>query len=168
MSMLSFDGESDWGIASFANVKPGAAVQYAIDGDAAEEWLIIEDSLDPMVQLDEYGPDHSFGGELVGKAVGDSFNVPGGGVLPQSAKIRQIVSKYVFRYNDSMHHMTTTFGDKTGWIMGRVPSDERSSPEEALKPLLAQMDAMHTQGVVKTLSSSLYVDPLVCSSDRSS
>ncbi len=155
-AMLPADEEMhDKEILTFDSVQVGAAVCYGVSSEAAENWCIITDDANPMIRLDEYAPDHAWGCELVGKKVGDLFNVPGTGVIPQTGTIKNIANKYVFRYQDSMRRMAIDFGKETGWVMGHFDADKNLKPEEALRPLLAQLDAVHADTVV---TEELYRD----------
>lgn len=137
--------EETW---TFDSVQVGAAVCYELSGETAENWCVITDAPKPMIQLDEYAPDHDWGCALIGKRVGDPFNVPGTGRIPRTGTIKEIVSEYVFRFNNSMRRMAVDFGKETGWVVGHFGADKDLKPEEAFKPLLAQLDASHTHEVV--------------------
>lgn len=71
-------------------------------GTQQEQWRIIEDVYEPDELLNEIPPSHFLAGELIGKRVGDSFLLSPSGIATRTAVIKQVLSKYVYRYQDCL------------------------------------------------------------------
>jgi hypothetical protein len=63
------------------------------------DWIVIEDTDDPYLELKETSASSRLAKELIGKKVGDTF-VLAPGMIDREGVIRQIVPKYVRSYND--------------------------------------------------------------------
>ncbi|HXJ92483.1 MAG TPA: hypothetical protein VMT20_06330 [Terriglobia bacterium] len=79
---------------------PGTAVAFKEDGSMQEEWRVIEEEFEPDATLQEIGPDHFIAKQLNGKRVGESFVLAQGSVTSTKATVTQILSKYVYRFQD--------------------------------------------------------------------
>jgi tetratricopeptide (TPR) repeat protein len=86
----------------------GAAVQYVEEGEA-DHWAVLEDSSAPSLALSEYGPDHQLALGLNGKRVGEQFVLVHGRFRNRMATVKQILSKYVFRLQDSIERWPVLF-----------------------------------------------------------
>jgi tetratricopeptide (TPR) repeat protein len=85
-------------LASSETVVPGMAVRYAEDDTGHERWWIIEDSPDPDIEREELAPEDPLAQMLIGKGVGDQLPRPGSTYVPRTVTIREIVPKYVRRW----------------------------------------------------------------------
>jgi len=90
-------------------VASGCAVAFIEDRTSLEEWRVIEDEYEPKADLHEIGPDHFIAREALGKRVGQSFLLARGSVTSRTAKITQILNKYVYRYQDCMTNWQKRF-----------------------------------------------------------
>jgi hypothetical protein len=79
-------------------VEVGAAVRYDEVPSGEPDWIIIEDTDDPVGELKEIPKSSRLAQELLGKKVGDQF-VLAPGFMDRKGVIRQIVPKYVRAYN---------------------------------------------------------------------
>ena len=87
-------------VADFDSAAAGAAVCFVEQDTNAEKWLVLEDANDPDESIDEYGPNSPMAKALKGKRVGDKFQLPEGRFSRKSGVVKQIVSKYAWRYRD--------------------------------------------------------------------
>ncbi len=88
-------------IADFDTAAPGAAVCFAEQDTNVDKWIVLEDADEPDESIDEYGPVSPMAKALKGKRVGDKFQLPEGRFSRKSGVVRQIVSKYAWRFQDS-------------------------------------------------------------------
>lgn len=79
-------------------VAVGAAVRYDEVPSGEPDWIIIEDTDDPVGELKEIPKSSRLAQELLGKKVGDQF-VLAPGFMDRKGIIRQIVPKYVRAFN---------------------------------------------------------------------
>src|SRR5262249_19522938 len=83
-------------------VELGTAVSYLEDGESVPRWIIVEDSSNPDAKLGELSAEHPLCKQMLGKRVGENFTLAEG-VQNRTAQIREILSKYVYRYRDCMN-----------------------------------------------------------------
>ena len=120
---------------------PGAAVCFVEMGAGQEQWLVIEDSHKPDKTLNEIAPDHSLATELKGKRQGDTFALAGSGISKRSATIKQIMSKYIYRYQDCLTYWQVRFPTVPGIEMVRVLPKSGSDGEDLdISPILSMVD----------------------------
>ena len=94
-------------------VAPGSAVEYVEDATDMARWHVIEDVLKPDFKLNEYSPDHPISKALLGKAVGDTIALAPGRISDRPATVKQILSKYVYRYQCCMNELQIRFPEAT-------------------------------------------------------
>jgi transcription elongation GreA/GreB family factor len=89
-------------------VSIGCAVRFVAERSSEEQWTIIEDCADPDPSRHEISPGSALAKELLGKRIEDSFEISpfARGV------IREITSKFVFRYQDCFKQWQFRFSDK--------------------------------------------------------
>ena len=80
-------------------VEIGAAVRYEELPQGDPKWLVVEETDHPSLEFEEFAADSTIAVELIGKRVNDTFLLAPG-MVDRRAAIRQIVPKYVRRYND--------------------------------------------------------------------
>lgn len=88
-------------------VQPGCAVLYEKDGE--DRWVVIEDEFEPMAHLSEVAPNSFIATELIGKKVDDKFTPAHGLIGDQTATVKRIVNKFVFRFQDIMNEWQNRF-----------------------------------------------------------
>ena len=86
----------------------GAAVCYLENREQTHRWIIIEDSENPDAKLNEFASDHPTCQQILGKKVSEQFTLAEG-VQNRTAEIKQILSKYVYRYQDCMGQWQVRF-----------------------------------------------------------
>ncbi len=97
------------GLTAPNSVEPGTAVTYIEEADQSEHWVVIEDEIKPDIRLGEIAPDHPIAKALIGKCVGDMFDLAANAIVPRTAKIAAIQNKYVHRYQRTISDFQTRF-----------------------------------------------------------
>jgi hypothetical protein len=95
----------------FDTAQGGTAVRYHEDNQENDAWIILEDGPDTIPGLNEVRADSASAKRFLGKKVGERVLLASG-VQDRWASVQEIVSKYTYRYRDSM----------TGWQI-RFPND---------------------------------------------
>lgn len=80
-------------------VEVGAAVRYEELPHGDPKWVVIEATDRPSLEFEEIAADSTLALEMMGKHVNDTFLLAAG-TIDRRAVVRQIVPKYVRRYND--------------------------------------------------------------------
>jgi tetratricopeptide (TPR) repeat protein len=93
----------------FETAGPGAALSFIEDNSTAERWIILEEASDADEARDEYGSQHPMTRALKGKKAGEKFQLPEGRFSRKSATIKQMVSKYAWRYIDCLNNFQVRF-----------------------------------------------------------
>jgi len=129
-------------IPSFEEARPGAAICFVETGTEQEQWRIIEDINKPDERMNEIGPAHFLSKELDGKRIGDSFALAASDVSSRTATIKQILSKYVYRYQDCLSFWQVRFPRVPGVEMVRVfPIGAGPDTKDLdLSPILSMLD----------------------------
>jgi tetratricopeptide (TPR) repeat protein len=124
------------------SVEPGAAVKYVETIGGVPQWIIIEDSANPDPRLGERSPNDALSRELLGKKAGDTFTLARGTVQPRLARIEEITSKYVYRYQDCLGEWQIRFPDlpEVESIRLQKKTDAPGEPEYDLSPLLKSLE----------------------------
>ena len=107
----------------------GAAVCYIESGDQTPRWIIIEDSESPDARLNEFSADHAICQQVLGKRVGEGFTLAEG-VQERTAEVREILSKYVYRYQDCMGQWQVRFPDTRDIQMVKIGARVDESGQE--------------------------------------
>lgn len=124
------------------DVQPGVAVAYREEGLSAERWVVIEDNA-PQAQLDEYSATHALAQRMLGLHVGERFSLSPTAVQAvqdRRPEITQIVSRFVFRFRDSMDRFQERFPDSGGIQVMRLSRQGAEDSDLDLTPLLASLD----------------------------
>lgn len=128
LNLLPFEPKPN--VPEFTEVKPGSAVCYVEEGEDREDWMVVEDAADPEISRCEYGPDHPLSKTMEGKRVGERVVLSVGSIGERAATIKSIVSKYVFRYWDSMHNWQIRFPNVPGLESFKVVRTNQEGKEE--------------------------------------
>jgi tetratricopeptide (TPR) repeat protein len=91
-------------------VESGAAVCYVEVPNGTPKWVVIEDAEAPISGLDEISPTSPLAIALMGKRVDDHFILAKGTISSREGIVKQIMPKYVRRFQDSMGEMQIRFG----------------------------------------------------------
>jgi tetratricopeptide (TPR) repeat protein len=137
-------------------VAPGMAVQYQEDDTHEFHWHIIEDSATSKAESgrNEFPPDHPHSKEMLGKKKGDHFYLVKDEIQERTATVKEIVSKYVFRFNDCLKKLETRFpGIHT--IKKVVMKEERGKIDLSPMQRLAEKDAEFVQKIERIYAEQL-------------
>ncbi len=110
-------------VPDFETAGPGAALSFVEDNSTAERWIVLEEGNDADEARDEYGPQHPMIKALKGKKVGDRFQLPEGRFSRRYATVKQITSKYAWRYIDCLGKFHARFPGETEIEMCPVSSE---------------------------------------------
>lgn len=127
-ALLPLDTKLD--IPEFTEAGPGAAVCFIETGTNQEQWRIIEEMYDPDERLSEVSPSHFLALQLKGKKIGQEFSITELGIAKRTARIQQIVSKFVFRFRDCLNQWQVRFPSVPGFEMMRVVRKKEPTGEE--------------------------------------
>lgn len=94
-------------------VEVGSAVAVYDDVNGVIRWFVLEATDKPNADFEEISADSSLAQELVGKRVGETVVLAKGQMQSRTGTVRQIVPKYVRRFQDTMGEMQVRFGDKS-------------------------------------------------------
>jgi tetratricopeptide (TPR) repeat protein len=137
---LFLHGESEGQtIASPEAVQPGTAVAYREGKESEAHWVVIEDNA-PQAQLDEYPATHPRGQRLLGLRVGDEFLLAVPALQERYAAIVEIVSKYVFRFRDSIDQFQERFPDRAELQKVNLAREGGGEGDLDLTPVFASLD----------------------------
>ncbi len=117
---------------SSVTVGIGCAVDVMETVGGLRYWIVIEDSLPIHERLDEYPSTHPLAQAVMGKTVGDVFNLTASDIQPRQAKVLGIVSKYVRLYNYCLTNFQIQFRSEHDIQMFhvlRVGSGEDARPD---------------------------------------
>lgn len=110
-------------VQDFETAGPGAAVSFIEENATAERWIFLEDANDADEALDEYGPQHPMTRALKGKKAGEKFQLPEGRFSRKSATVKQIISKYAWRYMDCLGNWQARFPGEAEIEMSPMDSE---------------------------------------------
>ena len=101
---------------------PGVAVHYQESDTQDLRWHIIEDSvvIGPESIRKEFSPEHPYSKEMLGKRQGESFYLERGGLQKRTAIIKQLVSKYVYRFNECLNEFENRFPGQSALLHVRT------------------------------------------------
>ncbi|WP_416463779.1 PIN domain-containing protein [Sphingomonas sp. VDB2] len=92
-------------------IEAGAGVVLINDATGDELHRIIETGPVPAVERDELSPDETFAKRLLGLRVGDSIEFTKLGVGPQSFRVAEIQTPFLFAFRRTMRQFPTLFPD---------------------------------------------------------
>ena len=108
------------------------AVSFVEDGTDQEHWCVIEEEYEPDGKLNEVSPKHFLASQLKGRKEGDKFVLSKGAATERLATIKQILSKYVYRYQDCLMQWQIRFPSVPGIEMVRVTRRAASTGAEEM------------------------------------
>jgi len=92
------------------NVCVGCAVEYRDEATGTHHWCVVEDSPDPKPSLNEFPPDHPLCSAMLGKSVGETFEMPNSN---RFGTIIRIVDKRLYRWHECAHDMARKYPEET-------------------------------------------------------
>lgn len=138
---LILTGEQQgWPVNSSETVQPGMAIAYREKGDSRDQWAIIEDEEQDLLP-DELPPTHLRAQRMMATKPGDTFSLSAVGIQARTAEVVSILSKYVYRFRESMNQFQVRFPDRPELQQVRL-TREGSEPDEQpdLAPIFASLD----------------------------
>jgi tetratricopeptide (TPR) repeat protein len=96
-------------VPDFETAQLGCAVCYVEQETNAEVWVILEDAPDADESNGEYRATSSLTKQLRGRRLGDKFQIPEGRVSRKTAVVKQMISKYAYRYQDCLYGWARRF-----------------------------------------------------------
>lgn len=129
-------------------VAPGVAVEYQENDTGQIRWHIIEDSevCAPKLDWREFPVDHPVSCDLLGKKCGDQFYLQKDNIQNRTATIKQLVSKYVYRFNVCMQQFGGRFPG--GEVIKTVVFKEQGGKIDlTFLEKMAEQDAQLTQKI---------------------
>ncbi|MGL6074634.1 MAG: PIN domain-containing protein [Fimbriiglobus sp.] len=88
--------------------RPGSAVCYREERSEEDRWLIIEDETDPLLDRQEFAPDHPVSQAMNGRRIGEKIILTEG-IQPRTATISEAFHKYIYRLRDCMNQFQVRF-----------------------------------------------------------
>lgn len=122
----------------FDSVGVGTAVAVHDELNDTIRWFVLEETELPNSDFEEISANSPLALELMGKGVGEKVVLVKGALQDRVGTIRQIMSKYVHRCQDSMGEMGVRFGDKSSIHSMRVGT----SAEDTTKALQTLLDSV--------------------------
>jgi hypothetical protein len=141
-------------------VEIGAAVRYEEQPSGDPDWIVLEDTTDPSLELKETSASSRIAKDLIGKKAGDTF-VLAPGMIDRRGVIRQIVPKYVRAYNDCGDRWQIRFPEEPmiqSMHLGKTEEEVRESIEKMLQALQKQAEnGVEMRKKYNTVSTPLHV-----------
>jgi hypothetical protein len=112
----------------FERVEVGTAVCYQELPNGDMKWVVLEDTASTVSDFEEISINSPLAMQLLGRQINDTFTLAEGAISTRQAIIKQIISKYVRRFQDCMGEMQIRFGK-----LSPVESLKMGSTEEEMK-----------------------------------
>jgi tetratricopeptide (TPR) repeat protein len=130
-----------------SRVDVGIAVRY-VEADGREDWIIIEDSPNPRHGFKEFPPSHPLAKALSGSHVGDTVTLAKTGGRDRTALIKEVLSKYVFRFHEIVRNWQLNFQDRPFvqmfHVVGKDPETGEEKPDFTDLKLIADRQFQET------------------------
>ncbi|MBN2455312.1 MAG: hypothetical protein JXB29_02055 [Sedimentisphaerales bacterium] len=135
---------------------PGAAVQYQENDTRELRWHIIENSVvsTPESSRNEFSPDHPHSIEIIGKKAGEHFYLVKDGIQERTATIKNVLSKYVYRFNYCLEEFESRFPG-TQAVKRLIIKEEDGKPDFAPLDRLVEKDADFSQKIEEKYNKQL-------------
>ena len=96
-------------VPDFETAQLGCAVCFVEQETNIESWVILEDAPDADEAVGEYGPSSALMKQVRGRRLGDKFQLSDGRVNRKTAIVKQLISKYAYRYQDCLYQWARRF-----------------------------------------------------------
>lgn len=116
-----------------SKVEKETAVLLEING-REHRWVIIEKE-QPAASRNEFASSSAIGKVLLGSEIGDVVELPGISFHPELATVREIQTKYVRAFQDSLHNFTQRFPGSSMLQQVRVGDEENFDPTAIIESL---------------------------------
>jgi tetratricopeptide (TPR) repeat protein len=135
-------------------VVPDAAVLCQELPAGESRWFVLEDTEKPSRDFEEISLDSDLARELLGKKVGDEFVLAHQSIGDRKAVIRQIISKYVRRFQQCGADMAVNFGRSAMLQTMQIGSET----EIAQPGLTSLLNSVHERAQQVALMQSWYAE----------
>ena len=134
----------------------GTAVQYQEDDTRELRWHIIENSVVsvPESSRNEFPPDHPISKEMLGKKRGECFHLVKDGFQERTAIIKNVVSKYIYRFTDCLNEFESRFPGAQA-IKRVIIKKEGGKPDLSALNRLVAKDAEFVQKIEEMYNKHL-------------
>ncbi len=96
-------------VPDFETAQLGCAVCFVEQDTDVETWALLEEAPDGEESAGEFGPSSALMKQLRGRRLGDKFQLPEGRFSRRTAVIKQLISKYAYRYQDCLYGWEARF-----------------------------------------------------------
>jgi hypothetical protein len=103
--------QAGYRIDSASTVQPGMAVAFREKGDSQLHWVVIEDVEQDLLP-DELLPNHPRVERMLGKKPEETFSLSAATLQERTAEVVNVLSKYVYRFQDSLNQFQVRFPDR--------------------------------------------------------
>jgi tetratricopeptide (TPR) repeat protein len=121
----------------------GSAVCVYDNFNNVTRWFVLEHTDKPNAAFEEIPADGQLAQELMGKRVGDAVVLAKGKMESRTGAVRQIMPKYVRRFQDVMGEMSVRFGDKSSVESVHIGATEEETAK-ALQKILHSVKRRET------------------------
>lgn len=111
------------------------------NGETVGKWYVVEENFEPKRELEEISPSSVLAKRLVGCKEGDQIVLAEADVQDRLGTVKEVLSKFVYRYRDSMHNFQIRFPGSSGFQMVKFPKSEKDGEEKTdFSDLYASLD----------------------------
>jgi tetratricopeptide (TPR) repeat protein len=111
-----------------------------INSGMLDQWYILDEREDADLSKKEINKKHPLFQKLVGKKVGDEVEINDSGPTKQTAKIKEIKSKYVYALHESLNNFNSLFPEAEGLWGIQVDTSEQKDGKEIPKGIQTMLD----------------------------
>jgi len=133
-----------------ASVNSAVAVHDDLNGSV--RWFVLETTDTPSAEFEEIPINSALAQELVGKRVGDAVVLAKGQMQSRTGTVRQIMPKYVRRFQDCMGEMQVRFGDQSSVEAVHLGTTE----EEVARGLQKVLDSVKEREATVSQARRIY------------
>lgn len=122
-----------------------------------QRWVILEDDA-PLASRGEVAVTSELGGALLDRKTGDTILLPGNAIQPKTAKVKQILTKYVRAFQESIENLRILFPGTSLLQEVQVGQGPTFNPTPIVENLKQRRDFVsHCLTVYRTNACSLYL-----------
>jgi len=137
-------------------IAPGTAVQYQEDDTCELRWHILENSVvsSPESSRNEFPVNHPISKEMLEKKRDEHFDLVKDGIQERTATVKNIFSKYIYRFNDCLNEFESRFPG-TQAIKRIIIKEEGGKPDLSPLDRLVDKDAKFVQRIEEIYNKKL-------------
>ncbi len=153
LAMSPFDPSPNIQV-SFETVEVETAVRFEELPSGDPEWVVTVASTSPSEDLKQIGAEARMAKELLGKKVGETFQIAPG-FMERRGIIRQIIHKYVYQYNDCGERWQRRFPDEPMMESVRLGANQEEVQEGIKKLFEALQKHAETEVEMRRMYNSI-------------